>query len=256
MKYLSSMQSSAFLCLVLTSMALVVSGCIATKKESSPEQAIQQVQIQHNAVLEELREELVKQKQQTARLQMNLLEKHAELNRLIVMNESLVRDFVRNQATLRSRGDKVETVRLLAELETLINTVKESKLTGNQKDLLRRAEQYQAESKIELDNGHVDGASFLADQALKLVQRIQLARSTEGKQGDNLIVGFLAQLPMKLLATSNVRKGPSKQDKVMFVLGAGEIVSASGYKGEWVKIQTKEQKIGWVHYSLLGGSRE
>lgn len=251
MKYSPSSQSSPLIYFVFISMLVLISGCNPARNQSSP-----RLVVQDNAELEELTKELVKQKQQTARLQMSLLEKHAEMNRLTVMNDRLVRNFVRNQARLRSRGDKVETVRLLAELETLINTVKETILTGNRKNLLHRAERYLAESRIELDNGHIDGASFLADQALKLVQRIQVSRSTDEKQGDDLTIDFLIQLPMQLLETSNVRQGPSKQKKVLFVLGAGEKVNASGYKGEWVKIQTKEQRVGWIHYSLLDGSRD
>ncbi len=259
MKYVSSMQYSHRLCLLFISTALLISGCIPATKQSAPptSQNPPALQAQDNtAELEELKKEVDKQKRQTARLQMRLLEKHAELNRLVLVNERLVRDFVRNQATSRNRGDRVETVRLLAELETVINTVKENKLTGKRKELLRRAEQYHAESKVELDKGHIDGASFLADQALKLVQRIQVAISSDEKQGDNLIVDFVAKLPMQLLATSNVREGPSKREKVLLVLKKGEHVNASGYKGEWIKIQTKEQKVGWIYYSLLGGSRE
>lgn len=192
----------------------------------------------------------------TAQLQMSLLEKHAEINRLSQKNDRLVREFVRNKTKVRNRGNKVETVRLIAEVAAVINTVKENRPDESRSDILRRAEQYLVESKIEIDQGNYEGASYLAGQALEQVQSIQLEIDTEGTQKDDSLVYFLAPLELKILKNSNIRENPSLEDKILSVLEEGSSVTAIGYKGEWVKVKFNEQEGGWVHYALLGGAWE
>lgn len=251
------------------SFSFLTSGCSTHKKEIAPAPAIPQNSHlerenqllseeleQQRTVTNELTEKLTKQKQLTAQLQMNLLEKHAEVNRLSQKNDRLVREFVRNKTKLRNRGNKVETVRLIAEVSAVINTVKENRPDESRKDVLERAEQYLIESKIEIDQGNFEGASYLAGQALEQVQAIQLEIATEGQQEDDSLVYFLAPLELNILKNSNIRETPSLQAKILSILKAGSSVTAIGYKGEWVKVKIKEQQSGWVHYALLGGAWE
>ncbi len=63
---------------------------------------------------------------------------------------------------------------------------------------------------------------------------------------------------MALLKTSNVRAKPSIHANVQRVLDAGSQITAVGHTGEWVKVKAAAQglKSGWIHYVLLGGTRE
>ncbi len=260
MKYLSSFRSSLFFFSVVIGMSLVVSGCVATKEKKDTSSPIIQQQ-QYDKLIkvnEQQRSELKTFQQLSAQLQLNLLEKDVEVNRLTMMNEQLIREFVHKKGKLRNRGDKVETVSLLAEVATLIDTAKENQLTGSRHGLLLQAEQYQAESKVELDKGNYESAFHLAGQALKLVETIQLKVDNNTQQGKAVFVKFAVSLPMALLKTSNVRAKPSIQANVQRVLDAGSRITAVGYTGEWVKVKVPAQglKSGWIHYALLGGTRE
>lgn len=212
-----------------------------------------QKNIELERVNEDLAKELEQQKQLTAQLQMSLLEKYAEVDKLTATQERFVREFVRNKTKLWNRGDKVETVKFVAEVTTVIGTVKESKPTGSRKDALQRAEQYLAESKAALDEGNFDDASYLAEQALKQVQSRQMEAGADGQVQGDLGVTFVAPLSMKLLKSSNVRETPSMQAKVKCVLETGSQLIAVGYKGEWVKVKLEAEDNGWIHYSLLSG---
>lgn len=204
----------------------------------------------------QLAKELEQQKQLTAQLQMCLLGKYAELDRLTVTQERFIREFVHNKTKLWNRGDKVETVRFVAEVTTVIDTVKEGKLTGSRKDSLLQAEQYLDESKAALDKGDFDGASHLAELALKQVDTIQLKLTADGPLQDDMVIDFATPLTMKLLKNSNVREAPSAEANVKAVLESGSHVIAIGYKGKWVKVKREEQENGWIHYSLLSGALE
>ncbi|MBU1420761.1 MAG: SH3 domain-containing protein [Proteobacteria bacterium] len=223
-----------------------------TKEQDTPLLLFQQYD-ELESVNKQLAKELEQQKQLTAQLQMSLLAKHAEIDRLTVIQERFVREFVHNKAKLWNRGDKVETVRFVAEVTTVIDMVKGNKPTGSRKDSLLRAEQYLAGSKTALDKGDFEDALSLAEQALQQVQAMRLQLASDGQLKDDILVNFAAPLPMRLLKSSNLRDAPSIEAKVKGVLETGCHVIAVGYKGQWVQVMTEEQDKGWVHFSLLSG---
>ena len=247
------------------SLLFLLVGCLATQKTDAPgvgnpdyvekevaEQLRRELHEQQQRV-DELEQQLEMQKQLTGNLQLKLLSRHAEIDKLVLANERLVRDFARNISKARIRGDKTETIRLIAEVDTLHISVAEDALSGDQQTSLLRAKKYLRDSKEELEKDNLELASYLANQALSLTQDIQVnQRGQEGKS-DGIDVDFLVPLPMTLLDRSNVRNGPSTENKVLFVLMKGTQVSATGYRGQWVKVDVPERGEGWVHYSLLRG---
>ncbi len=241
--------------LLLVSLVFVLSGCVVNKGGRTSPSILQQNN-ELERVNRKLVEELEQQKQLTAQLQMCLLGKYAELDRLTATQERFVHEFVHNKAKLWNRGDKVETVRFVAEVTTVIDTVKESEPTGSRKDSLLQAEQYLDESKAALDEGDFDGASHLAELALKQVDTVQFNVTADGSLQDDIVIDFATPLTMKLLKNSNVREAPSVEANVKAVLERGSLVIAIGYKGKWVKVKREEQDNGWVHYSLLSGALE
>jgi SH3-like domain-containing protein len=49
----------------------------------------------------------------------------------------------------------------------------------------------------------------------------------------------------------NVRSGPGKMNKKLFLLSSGERVKVMGRQGNWIEIRTTEGKKGWIHKTLL-----
>lgn len=261
---LNNMTAKCLRTSILFSLLFFLVGCQATKKTNMPvvekqdcvqKEATEQLRSElHNQKLkvDELEQQLKVQKQLTGNLQLKLLSRHAEIDKLALTNERLVRDFARNISKTRNRGDKTETIRLIAEVDTVIISVTENALSGDQQTSLLRAKKYLQEGKKELEEENLEVASYLANQALSLTQDIQLKKGKQEGRGDGADVDFVVPLPMILLDSSNVRKGPSLKDKVLFVLMKGTQVSATGYRGQWVKVEIKGRGEGWVYYSLIG----
>jgi hypothetical protein len=247
------------------SLLFLLAGCLEARKAHEP--VVENPDNVEKEVAEQLRRELLKQqqrvdeleqqlkmqKQLTGSLQLKLLSRHAEIDKLVLTNERLVRDFARNISKTKSRGDKTETIRLIAEVDTLLISVAEDTLSGDQQTSLLRAKKYLRESKKELEKENLELASYLANQSLSLTEDIQLNKSTQEGPGATVDVDFLAPLPMAILDRSNVRHGPSKEDKVLFVLKKGDQVSATGYRGQWVKVEIPGRGEGWIYYPLLRG---
>ncbi|GEM_PF-979931 len=261
---LSVIQATSIVILLIS-----LTGCIATKDNVKSTPLVKQtIEIEDlvsklhekNLKLEKQNEDLKatidEQKQLTAQLQLSLLEKHAELNKLMVKNERLVSEFVRNKTKLRNRGNKVETVRLLAEVTAIIDTAKSNNNSGKWDDSIKLAEQYLSESQAELDIDNFDGSAYLASQALDIIQSTQLDKSEiEDAKTDTEVV-FFAHLPMTVIENSNIRATPSIKAKIISVKKANTAVTATGYSGLWVKVKIKEGMHGWIHYSLLSSARQ
>lgn len=250
---------------ILFSLLFLLAGCQTTRKIDPPvavpqdcdqKEAVEQLRSElHNQKVKvgELEHQLKEQKQLSGALQLKLLSRHAEIDKLASTNERLVRDFARNISKARGRGDKTETIRLIAEVDTVVISMAENTLSGDQQTSLLRAKKYLQEGKKELEKDNLEVASYLANQALSLTQDIQMKKGRQEGGDKETDVDFIIPLPMKLLNSSNVRKGPSLDDKVLFVLMEGAELFATGYRGQWVKVKIQGRGEGWVYYSLLGG---
>jgi len=115
------------------------------------------------------------------------------------------------------------------------------------------AEQYLNESTAELTESNFEGASYLAYQALDIVQTLHTKENGASEEGYEEEVTFVLHLPMKVLRESNVREEPNNKAKVVYVEKSGDIVNAVGFKGRWVKIESGDYGTGWIYYSLLSG---
>ena len=198
-------------------------------------------------------EQLQRHEQLTSELQLGLLKKHARINELLLKNKQLVSEFVRYNVELKNKDSKVETVRLLAEAATVVETEKNNNSSKRAREIILIAEQYLAEGIEELKENNFEGASYLAYQALDIVQTLHSRENNTGQQGEEKEVTFILHLPMKVLRKSNVREEPTKQARILGVEREGDIISAVGFRGHWVKVENREYGIGWIHYSLLGG---
>lgn len=255
MKQTLSNRSSSIVWFLAAGIYISIFGCAVNNQELPPAPVIEQ-NVQCESDCEDILEILEKQKQLNARLQMSLLEKHAEVNKLTLKNEHLSRAFVRNKVKLRNRGNKVEAVRLLAEVTTVIDTARENNPGGSWDEVLDKADQYLLESRTEIEKGNLEIFFSLVSKAFEQVQAIELEKREDGQQVLNPEIIFLIPMPMKLMANSNVRVGPSHNEKVKFVLSGGSEVIAVGYKGNWVKVKIADQDEddGWIHFSLLNGA--
>lgn len=270
MKTLFNKQSTIFL-LIIGLFAGAISGCTKPVRESHTQTMVKETTMEEckddyteeeilqkfpqiNEQLKLLQKNLLEQTKLSTQLQLTLLEKHAEINKLLIENQRLVTDFVRNKPQLQKRGNRVETVRLLAEVATIIDTAKTMDRDGTWKETIRQAEQYLTESQIEIDNNNLDGASYLAGQAMELIQITQQENSNQ-PSGDSIDeILFVVNLPMKTLKNANVRATPSLQADILFVQKADSQVNAEGYSGIWIKIQVDNDTYGWIHYSLLSSA--
>lgn len=208
---------------------------------------------QNNTLQEEnsgLEAELAAENAVTASLQMELVEKQAEIDRIKITQENLTQEISHTKARIPTPKTKVEVVTYLAEVETDINAAKEL-ASDSEQPIFVQLDRFIAESKIALERGNDDTAHSRASQAMELTQTIRNKRTLSKRMEESTYAEFKLPLNLQLAKRSNIRKKPSERGEILMTLAPGTPVIANGYQGDWIKVTSNEGQKGWVHHALL-----
>lgn len=208
---------------------------------------------QNNKLLEknsELAAELAEENAVTASLQMKLVEKQMEIDRIKFTQEHLTQEIAHTKARIPTPNTKVEVVTYLAEVETDINEAK--KLASESEQIIFvQVNRLIAESKVAFELGNYDKAVSWASQAVELTQAIQIKKALDRRMEEGTYAEFILPLHLDLARRSNIRKKPTIRGKILVTLPPRTPVTASGYQGDWIKVTIPNGQEGWVYYSLL-----
>jgi hypothetical protein len=191
-----------------------------------------------------------RQKRHIMQLELQLVARQSEIMRLSSAQEQAIQELVRLKSKLRSRNSKAETVANLAEVKLSLQAAQAGKAGQHRDDGLKRARQYIAMSEAALEESNYDGASYLIGQA-KNSLRTSIEPSDGSSEDDSKAILFALPVQMTVTRRSNVRAGPGTDTEVLATLDPGASVSATGYRGLWVRIQRQREGVGWIHYNLL-----
>lgn len=191
-----------------------------------------------------------RQKNRIMQLELQLLSKQLEIQRLSSAREQAIQEIVRVKAKLRSRSSKAETVANLAEVKLRLQSIELNDRADYQVEGLKRAQQYIAMSEAALDEENYDGASYLIGQAQAYL-RTSMDVPGKSSESDSKTHVFSPPIRMTVTQRCNVRAGPGTDQKILTQLHSGASVLATGYRDLWVRIQRPDSTTGWIHYSLL-----
>lgn len=191
-----------------------------------------------------------RQRSRIMQLELRLLSKQSEIQRLSSAREQAIQEVVRVKAKLRSRYSKAETVANLAEVKFRLQSIEMKDGADYPIEGLKRAQQYIAMSEVALDDKNYDGASYLIGQAQSYL-RTSMDLSGESSERDSKTHNFSPPIRMTVTQRCNVRAGPGTDQNILTQLSSGASVLATGYRGLWVRIQRKDSTTGWIHYGLL-----
>lgn len=230
-----------FLCLLV----IFLSACTQQRINDGGEPALQA-----SAEAARLEEAVARQKNRIMQLELRLLARQSEIQRLSSAHDQAVQEIVRVKSKLRSRNSKAENVANLAEVKLALQSAQAVDSGDVQVEAMERAQQYVAMSEVALEERNYDGASYLIGQA-KSSLRTSMASPDERSEGNRNTHSFFQPVRMTVTLRCNVRAGPGTDTKILTQLNSGTSVLATGYRELWVQIQTNDEITGWIHYSLL-----
>lgn len=193
---------------------------------------------------------LKKSRKRNRELQMELLDRTAQVHQLEAQKEQAIGEVVQTKARLRSRQSKAETVANLAEVRLALQQVLEKGAGAEAMLDLEQARELIDMAEQALNEENLEGASYLMAQARELItgSRGQGAATKGRRLGEVL---FQVPFDMEVRRKGNVRLEPGMQSEVLFQLDTGDKVFVLGRRGNWLHIRTADNRTGWMHFDLL-----
>ncbi len=189
--------------------------------------------------------------ERVARLQLQLLERDAQI---AVMRDQLTgaqQEVVRNMAKLQSQASRAEAASGMAEADIALQSLAGLEGGGDVLEYGQGTRLLQ-ESRAEFDKENYAGALYLATEVRALARRGQsrLRGTASGdlQEGESM---FVIPVPLQTVRNSNVRGGPGLGFGVQFTLDQGASVEGRSYTSEWVRIVDGQGREGWIFHTLV-----
>jgi SH3 domain-containing protein len=194
--------------------------------------------------------------QQTARLELRLLEEEAQVGDLQAKLDQARQEVVRAMAKLQTLASKAEAASGMAEAEIALQALQTAAGQLGAPEAAQ-AEQLLHMSTKEFDDGNYGGALYLANQAKSLAGAGQ-TRLTSSGRGSLRAGEVLFALPLRLqtLVRSNVREGPGTNFKLLFTLDPGMSLLGYSYTDVWVRVSDENGRSGWIFSTFVGRREE
>ena len=194
--------------------------------------------------------------QRVATLQLQLLERAAQVEDLQRQLEAARQEVVRAMARLQTLASRAEAASAMAEAEIGVEAVTEA--AGDEEvPEAAQARQFLELSTTEFAAENYGGALYLASQA-RSVARAGEFRVTSGELGDRQPreVLFALPVPLETARRSNVRTGPGLGFRVLLTLDLGTPVVGHSHTEQWVRITDDQGRVGWIFHNLVSSPRE
>ena len=195
-------------------------------------------------------------RQRVATLQLQLLERTAQLEDLQRQLDGTRQQVVRAMARLQTFASRAEAASAMAEAE--IGVAAAAEAVGDEEvPEAAEARNLLVRSQTEFTNENYGGALYLASQARRVARIVEVRLTGEG-QGDRRPseVLFAVPVPLETARRSNVRTGPGLQFRVLVTLEAATPLVGHSHTEEWVRITDDQGRDGWIFQDLVTSPRE
>ena len=185
----------------------------------------------------------------TARLELRLLEKDAQVEDLQQQLEDARAEVVRAMAKVRTVASRAEAASGMAEAEVVLQSLKSS---GAQQSEVSQVTELVNQSSAEFDKVNYGGALYLANQAKALASSFRW-RVAENGRGSSRPGETQFALPLKLKVTSrgNIRQGPGTGFGVSFSVESGASLTGVAFSDEWIRVNDDSGRSGWIFHALV-----
>jgi hypothetical protein len=188
--------------------------------------------------------------QRVARLQLQLLEREAQIEELQRSRDAAVEEVVRVSARLQTSASRAEAASVMAEAEIALNELRAVESGAAEIEQSSRMIEQAAEA---FDAGNFGAALFLASEARRLSQTAEARRRVGAELG--LQPGeawFTTPLRLEAVRRSNLREGPGLDRRILSTVDAGTPLTGLSYTDDWVRVRDEDGRTGWIFYSLVG----
>lgn len=183
------------------------------------------------------------------RLELELLERDAQVADLQARLDDARQEVVRAMAKLQTLATRAEAASALAEAQITVQGLPSG--AGNPGGPAAQARRLLDQSSAAFNQENYGGALYLANQAKSLAATARLATvdPSDVRPGEVL---FAVPVPLKATGRGNVRSGPGTTYAVAFTVAAGAALTGESYLGDWVRVADDSGRVGWLFRTIVG----
>ena len=196
--------------------------------------------------------------QRVATLQLQLLERTAQVEDVQRQLEAARQEVVRQMSRLQTLASRADAASTMAEAEIGVEAL--TAADGNEEvPEAAEARHFLELSTTAFADENYAGALYLASQA-RSVARTAEFRRTNAEQGGRQPgeVSFALPVPLETVRRSKVRvrTGPGLTFRVLVTLDPGTQLVGHSHTELWVRITDDQGREGWIFHDLVGSPRE
>jgi len=189
--------------------------------------------------------------QRVGRLELQLLDRDAQVEDLQARLDAASREVVRSMAKVQTLATRAEAASGMAEAQIALQTLRRS-TRGQATPEVARATKFLADAATEFDHQNYGGALYLANQAKSLASvgrtRVSGGDPTSLRPGESM---FAVPLSLRTVARCKVREGPGTTYRTITTLDGGVRLTGMSYVDQWIRVVDDSGRGGWVFFSLV-----
>jgi hypothetical protein len=199
------------------------------------------------------------QTREIARLRQDLATRDAELRDLRAAQREQVktvqestREVTRAKAKARRLATQAEAASYIAEVEVAQKALRASLPATSQStlpDLAQRILESTAEPFAHGDYGAAMERAAQAEQLIAVAMDNQSSHGSRPRAPSE--VPLQVAIPLRVAATSNLRRDPQVKSPVIAVLKQDSLLTAFSYKAAWMRVETDDGRMGWIRETQL-----
>jgi uncharacterized protein YgiM (DUF1202 family) len=243
-------------------LGLSITGCNVLVKPAPPGPDMQMIaseacdKEQCEAEREKLLAEKAAQQQEIERLQKLLGEKDAFIRNQQVRQQDQAKTLQETssqaahaQIKLRRLATRPAAASTIAEAEIAMESLKSSPVSDAERLLQTQGQRLLAAAAASYAEDNYAAAMDYAAQAREFIDMVSNGRMR--KASDQLFVSLQTPIPLRAAVNSNLRQKPGLKAAVLGILKKDSPMTAEGYQGDWLQVQTADGRSGWVLNTLV-----
>jgi hypothetical protein len=190
---------------------------------------------------------------ENSRLQVQLLERSAQLADTERRLADATTEVVRAMARLRTLATRAEAASAMAEAEVTLQQLR-GRAGQQAPPEARQAETALRAGSAAFDAENYGGAVYLATQAKRAATagrgRLAETGGTAVRPGERT---FAVPVPVTTASRANLREGPGSGADLVATVAAGTPLTAYAYVQDWLRVTLADGRSAWVHQDLVRG---
>ncbi len=247
-----TMNNSRFNIYLLILSGIILSGCMTMKKppESVAEQYIEQIPVSvHQQQIDSMRIIIEQLAQQLAEKETLIKQISAREQDQAQVIQASSREIAHTQVKLHRLATKPSSASLIAEAEVAMAYIKQQSTPPlSDKGLYEQAKRLLDMSVFYYRRDDYANATYYASQALEFINMIA---DQDRDLPNRVTIRFNTPIMLLAIADANLRREPGRHTMIIDVLKKGTVLTANAYQGNWLMVQTDDNRQGWIFNALV-----